>query len=58
MPFIIYIYIYIYINIYLKHIYLFLPINCNIDGLLEEDIINKMNHMSMVANAYVTNHEK
>ena len=30
----------------------------NIDGLSKEEIINKMNHMSMVANAYVTNHEK
>ena len=28
----------------------------NIDGLLEQEIINKMGHMSMVANAYITNH--
>jgi hypothetical protein len=29
----------------------------NIDGLSEQEILNKMNHMSMVANAYVTNHK-
>jgi len=29
----------------------------NIDGLSEEEILNKMNHMSMVANACVTNHD-
>jgi hypothetical protein len=29
----------------------------NIDGLSEQEILNKMNHMSMVANAYVTNHD-
>ena len=28
----------------------------NIDGLSEQEIINKMGHMSMVANAYFTNH--
>jgi hypothetical protein len=27
----------------------------NIDGLFEQKLINKMNHMSMVANAYDTN---
>jgi hypothetical protein len=29
----------------------------NIDGLSEQEILNKMNHMSMVANAYMTNHD-
>ena len=29
----------------------------NIDGLPEQEIINKMSHMSMVANAYITNHK-
>ena len=28
----------------------------NIDGLSEQEIINKMSHMSMVANAYLSNH--
>ena len=28
----------------------------NIDGLHEQEIINKMGHMSLVANAYITNH--
>ena len=28
----------------------------NIDGLSKQEVLNKMNHMSMVANAYVTNH--
>ena len=28
----------------------------NIDGLPEQEIINKMSHMSMVANAYIPNH--
>ena len=28
----------------------------NIDGLPQQEIINKMGHMSMVANAYITNH--
>ena len=28
----------------------------NIDDLLEQEIINKMGHMSMFANAYITNH--
>ena len=28
----------------------------NIDGLPEQEIINKMGHMSMVSNAYITNH--
>jgi len=28
----------------------------NIDGLSEQEILNKMNHMSMVANAYTANH--
>ena len=28
----------------------------NIDGLSEQEIINKMGHMSMVANAYLSNH--
>ena len=28
----------------------------NIDGLPEQEIINKIGHMSMVANAYITNH--
>ena len=28
----------------------------NIDGLLEQEIINKMGYMSVVANAYITNH--
>jgi hypothetical protein len=27
----------------------------NIDGLSEQELLNKMNHMSMVANAYDTN---
>ena len=27
----------------------------NIDGLFEQELMNKMNHMSMVANAYDTN---
>jgi hypothetical protein len=27
----------------------------NIDGLFEQELMNKMNHMSMVANAYITN---
>jgi hypothetical protein len=29
----------------------------NIDGLSEQELMNKMNHMSMVANAYDTNHK-
>jgi hypothetical protein len=29
----------------------------NIDGLSEQEILNKMNHISMVANAYMTNHD-
>ena len=28
----------------------------NIDGLSKQEIINKMGHMSMVANAYLSNH--
>ena len=29
----------------------------NIDGLSEQEIINKMGHMSMVATAYMNNHD-
>ena len=28
----------------------------NIDGVPEQEIINKMGHMSIVSNAYITNH--
>ena len=28
----------------------------NIDGLSEQEILNKLQHMSMVANSYITNH--
>jgi hypothetical protein len=29
----------------------------NIDGLSEQELMNKMNHMSMVVTAYDTNHK-
>ncbi|KAI5343746.1 hypothetical protein L3X38_011622 [Prunus dulcis] len=29
----------------------------NIDGLSEQEILNKLQHMSMVANSYATNHQ-
>ena len=29
----------------------------NIDGLSEQEVLNKLSHLSMVANNYVTNHQ-
>ena len=29
----------------------------NIDGLSEQEVLNKLSHLSMVANSYMTNHQ-
>ena len=29
----------------------------NIDGLSEQEVLNKLNHLTMVANSYMTNHQ-
>ena len=29
----------------------------NIDGLFEQEVLNKLSHLSMVANSYMTNHQ-
>jgi hypothetical protein len=29
----------------------------NIDGLAEHEVLNKLSHLSMVANSYMTNHQ-
>ena len=29
----------------------------NINGLSEQEVLNKLSHLSMVANSYMTNHE-
>ena len=29
----------------------------NIDGLSEQEVLNKLSHLTMVANSYMTNHQ-